>query len=97
MRQVEVMGREFSIVGEPGRRERQMTPPHSNRAVEVQNRVGDIADVDHHAIVERPGLQLARSARLSPTTGKTHRSLRIQAGDWRTGDAGGQVTFRQGV
>ena len=56
MRQVEVMGREFSIVGEPGRRERQMTPPHSNRAVELQNRAGDIANefVDHHAIVERP-------------------------------------------
>jgi len=50
------MGREFSIVGEPGRRESQMTPPHSNRAVELQNRAGDIANefVDHHAIVERP-------------------------------------------
>jgi hypothetical protein len=54
LRQVEVIGREFSIVGEPGRRDRQMTPPHSNGAVEVQNRVGDIANVDHHAIVERP-------------------------------------------
>src|SRR6516225_8670205 len=35
-------------------------------------------------------------ARLSPTTGKTHRSLRIRAGDWPTGDAGGQVTVRRG-
>src|SRR5262249_36212935 len=72
---VEVIGREFSIVGEPGPRDRQMTPPHSNRAVEVQNRVGDIANVDHHAIVERPALRLARRARLSLTTGKTHRFL----------------------
>src|SRR5262245_25967406 len=60
-------------------------------------KVSHIANVDHHTIVERPGLQLARRARLSPTTGKTHRSLRICAGDWPTGDAGGQVTVRRGL
>src|SRR5262245_54287296 len=34
---VEVIGREFSIVGEPRPRDRQMPLPHSNRAFEAQN------------------------------------------------------------
>jgi hypothetical protein len=53
LRQVEVIGREFSVVGGPGPRDRQMTPPHSKRAVEVQNATAK-EFVDHHAIVERP-------------------------------------------